>query len=174
MIRDTSGAFPGTICHCETLVTKESSYVNRPLSKMEIMSVFIASIDHCDLVLAPSPQNWPRTAWTNTEAINNSYLLAVPADVEVGNDRGAGNGEHLVVGVAGHPTRSHQQCSRQEAEGGVNDCALDHLAALDEVAEEDGDADNGQQAQSATANNISINIEHETMYAPDHTESMNK
>ena len=43
-----------------------------------------------------------------------------------------------------------------------------------EVAEEDGDADNGQQAQSAAANNLSINLEHETMYAPDHTESMNK
>ena len=174
MIRDTSGAFPGTICHCETLVTKESSYVNRPLSKMEIMSVFIASIDHCDLVLAPSPQNWPRTAWTNTEAINNSYLLAVPADVEVGNDRGAGNGEHLVVGVAGHPTRSHQQCSRQEAEGGVNDCALDHLAALDEVAEEDGDADNGQQGEGPATDNLGINLEHETNNGCTPHQGMNK
>ena len=107
----------------------------------------------------------PGSVWTNTEAINNShsYLLAVPADVEVGDDRGAGDREHLVVGVAGHPSCCHQQRRRQEAEGGVNDGALDHLATLDEVAEEDGDADDGQQAQSAAANNLGINLEHETM-----------
>ena len=106
-------------------------------------------------------------------AINNSYLLAVPADVEVGNDRGTRESEHLVVGVAGHPARSHQQGRRQEAEGGVNDGALNNLAALDEVTQEDGDADNGQQGESAAADNLGINLEHETMDAR-HTQEMNK
>lgn len=83
--------------------------------------------------------------WTNTESINNANLLAVPADIEVGDHGRSREGEHLVVGVARHPARGHQQGRRQEAEGGVDDGALDNLAALDEVTQEDGDADNGQQ-----------------------------
>ena len=107
---------------------------------------------------------WARIVWTNTEAMNNSHLLAVPADVEVGNNRGPGEGEHLVVGVTGHPPRGHQQGRRQEAKGGVNNGALDHLAALDEVAQEDRDADNGHQGEASAANNLGINLEHETCH----------
>lgn len=125
-------------------------------------------------IFSSSPQKWPRIVWTNTESINNSNLLAVPADVEVGDHGGAWEGEHLVVGVAGHPPRGHQQGRRQEAEGGVDDGALDHLAALDEVTQEDGDADNGQQGESSTTDYLSINLEHETNYGCTPHQGMNK
>ena len=55
------------------------------------------------------------------------HLLTVPADVEVCDDRGAGQREHLVVGVARHAARSHQQRRRHEAERGVQDGALKYF-----------------------------------------------
>ena len=55
------------------------------------------------------------------------HLLTVPADVEVGDHGGAWEGEHLVVGVARHAARSHQQRRRHEAERGVQDGALKYF-----------------------------------------------
>ena len=55
------------------------------------------------------------------------HLLTVPADVEVGDDGGAGQREHLVVGVARHAASCHQQRRRHEAERGVQDGALKYF-----------------------------------------------
>ena len=84
--------------------------------------------------------------------------MTVSADVQVGDGRGSRESKDRVVGEAGHAPGSHQQGGRDESECRVNDRALDHLPALDQVAEEDGEADDAHAGEDTTPYDLCINL----------------
>ena len=84
--------------------------------------------------------------------------MTASANVQICNSWRSWQSEDGVVSETGHATCCHQKSGRNEGEGSIDYSALDHLSALNEVTDEDGEADYAHARQNATANYLGINL----------------